>query len=280
MVFRQGGTDMGSVANPLINPMLTSLVPGMNPTGSSISMGTSAPSSNSMIPSSPSGASVSSNPYAGSVVVPGASTPPAFPANGAGPTNLMTPGAGPKTNVGTAAASPIGGMNMMSPKDLSRMFDTLKKTYGDGPAHALLNFMTSGAGFNQDAINNLFAGMQPQVNRGTESLMEQFSTSGNRFGSGAQIGLGDYLSQVNLNEGQIETQMYQTAIQSYLDVLTGTSSAGATRIANTPSFLDNLGQGLGIASSAAAPASAAISSVFPTADTGFLDAIAGAGAFA
>jgi len=32
-----------------------------------------------------------------------------------------------------------------------------------------MNFLTSGAGFNQDAVNNLIAAMQPQIERGTES---------------------------------------------------------------------------------------------------------------
>lgn len=270
---------MGSVANPLINPMLTSLVPGMNPTGSSVSMGgTSSPSS--FVPSTPTAnTAVSNNPYAGSVV-PGASTTPSFPANGAGPTNLLTPGAGPKTNVGAAAASPIGGMNLMSPKDVNRLFDQLKKTYGDGPAHALLNFLTTGAGFNQDAINNLFAAMQPQINRGTESLMEQFSTSGNRFGSGAQIGLGDYLSQVNLNEGQIESQMYETAINDYMNVLMGTSTKNADRIASSPSTMDSILSGIGLGGQAAGRLSSIISKISPNADTGILDTIAGAAAFA
>ena len=39
--------------------------------------------------------------------------------------------------------------------------------------------------------------------------MEQFSVMGNRFGSGAQIGLGDYLSQVGLAEGEIIAKMQQ-----------------------------------------------------------------------
>lgn len=118
----------------------------------------------------------------------------------------------------------------MSPTDISKMYSGLAKTYGDGPAHAILDFLTSGAGFNQDAINNMFAAMQPQIERGTESLENQFSATGNRFGSGAQIGTADYLSQVNLNEGQIEAQQYNQAISNYLSVLMGTSGATAQRL--------------------------------------------------
>jgi hypothetical protein len=198
---------------------------------------------------------------------------PTFGANGPGAVSLTTPGPGPKTNVGQAAASPIGGISTMSPTDLSRMFDSLKKSYGDGPAHAILNFLTSGAGFNQDAINNIFAAMQPQIERGTQSLINQFSTSGNRFGSGAQLGLADFLSQVNLNEGQIESNMYENAIQNYLGVLMPTSSEAAKVKANSPSFLDNLASGLQLGTSGAQGASSAISAISPTADTSILDAI-------
>jgi hypothetical protein len=267
----------GTIANPLF---AAGLVPGMNPTGNQISLGGNAPGTptgaNSLLPNT--NLSTSSNGANPMDVVP--STTPAFPANGPGPTNLLTPPAGKQTDVASAAASPIGGINMMSPKDLSRLFDSLKKTYGDGAAHALLDFLSSGAGFNQNAINNLFASLQPQIERGTENLMSQFSASGNRFGSGAQIGLGDFLSQVNLNEGQLETQMYESAITNYLNVLMGTSGKGADRIAASPSGLDSILGGIGVGGQAAGGLSSIISAINPGADTGILDAVAGAAAFA
>ena len=102
--------------------------------------------------------------------------------------------------------------------------------------------------------------------------MNQFSTTGNRFGSGAQIGLGDYLSQVNLNEGQLETQMYEQSINDYMSVLLGTAGANAGRIANTPSTLDNVLSGLNLGGSVAGAASAA--GVGGTAGS-ILDVIAG-----
>lgn len=131
------------------------------------------------------------------------------------------------------------------------MFDSLKKTYGDGMAHMLMNFLQSGAGYNQSAINNMLASLQPGIERGQENLMEQFSASGNRFGSGAQIGLGDYLSQVNLNEGQLVSQMYESALQNYMNVMMGTANTDAGRIANSPSTMDSIMGGLGLASTGA-----------------------------
>jgi hypothetical protein len=167
-------------------------------------------------------------------------------------------------------------MSTMSPQDISKLFSGLSKTYGDGPAHAILDFLTSGAGFNQSAINNLFAALQPGIQSGEENLMEQFSASGNRFGSGAEIGLGNYLSQVNLNEGQLETQMYEQSINDYISVLMGTSGQTAQRIANSPSTLDTVGSALGLAGAGGQGLSSLISAINPNADTSILDAIAGA----
>ena len=262
-----------------------SLLPGANPTGLPAyggdggaqgfvpGAGTSSGANPMLLPPNLPASAPISNPYDTSVV-------PTFGANSGAytPGNLLgstTPG---KTNVSTAAASPIGGMNLMSPTDLSRMYSSLKKTYGDGTAHAILDFLTTGAGFNQDAINNLFASLQPGIERGTESLMNQFSATGNRFGSGAEIGLGDYLSQVQLNEGEIETQMYEQSINDYMNTLLGVGSKVAQTKANSPSLLDTISGALGVGSSAAGGVSSLISAFNPTADTSILDTIASLGA--
>jgi hypothetical protein len=90
-----------------------------------------------------------------------------------------------------------------------------------GIAALLAEFLRSGAGFNPQVMQAMFNAMQPQVERGSENIMEQFSAMGNRFGSPAAVGLGDYESQVNLNMDQIMSQMYETSVQDYLTVLMG-----------------------------------------------------------
>lgn len=165
----------------------------------------------------------------------------------------------------------------MTPTDLKKMFQSLSKTYGDGTAHAIMDFLSTGAGFNQDAINNIFAALQPGYNRAQENLMTQFSTSGNRFGSGAQIGLADLMSQQQSAEGQIETQLYEQSINNYMDVLLSTGKDNAGRIASSPSTLDSILGGIGLGGSAAGGLSSIISGVSPNADTSILDAIAGIG---
>ncbi|HEX4503171.1 MAG TPA: hypothetical protein VH187_18715 [Scandinavium sp.] len=136
------------------------------------------------------------------------------------------------------------------------MLAELSKTFGAGTGSSIMNFLMGGAGFNQQAVSNMLASLQPGVERGTESLMQQFSTSGNRFGSGAQIGLGDYLSQVNLNEGQIAAQLYEKSITDYIDVLMGAAGTSQKRIAAQPSTLENI---LSPISNIAAPAAGAAS---------------------
>jgi hypothetical protein len=245
----------------ITNPLYANFVAGKNPTGNQIALpgasGTSASGANPLLPNmnvSPN-AATSGNPYD---VVPAGAVAPSFPANTGGgyssslnlgsPTGI--PPGGP-TNAGQAAASPFSFLNSMTPKDLSRMFDSLKSTYGDGMAHMILDFMTSGAGFNQQAVNNLLASLQPGIQRGEEDLMSQFSASGNRFGSGAQIGLGDYLSRVNLNEGEIVSQMYQSALDNFMSVMMGTGKEVSQAKANSPNPLDSILGSLGIGTAAA-----------------------------
>jgi hypothetical protein len=224
---------MGTVANPLFS----SFVPGMNPTGNQISLHnpyTNTKGANPLLPQANLSPNVagSGNPYD---VVPSTG---AFPAN-AGP--YATTGAGSVTGPGTASGNPnIGGFAQLDPAKANQLYQDLSKTYGAGTAQAIWQFLQSGAGYNQNAINNLLASLQPGIQRGEEDLMSQFSALGNRFGSGAQIGLGDYLSQVNLNEGQLISQMYEQALTNYIDVLMGAASANAQTKANSPSLLDKI----------------------------------------
>ena len=218
----------------------TSLVPGRNPTGGPVygsegfvpGLGTTS-GQNPLLPTLnlPSGAPVS-NPFSGSVVPPAAPTFGANAGGGYSTTSLFTPS-------GTGS-NPVSGVGDTTTRQQGRTLGELQSMYGEGLGALMYQFLQGGAGFNQDAINNLFAALQPGVERGTESLMNQFSASGNRFGSGAQIGLADYLSQVNLNEGQIESQMYEQAIQNYMSVLQGVSSQSLQQKETSGSILDTI----------------------------------------
>jgi hypothetical protein len=263
---------MGSAVNPL-------LLTGNNPTGANmgnpqVMMDLFQPKgSNPLIPtigtsgSKPS--TTQNNPFSMATTsggaVPGSPmamdtlAAPNFPANASPyPTSGggLLPGGG--TNATGAPATDPFGLSKMTHKDLSRMFDGLKKTYGDGMAHMLMDFLTSGAGYNQGAINNLLASLQPGIKRGEADIMEQFSAMGTRFGSPAAVGLGDYLSQVNLNEGQLVTQMYEQSLQDFINVMMGTAGQTSKRIGSSPGLFDQIGSIMGLVEGGAAGAGAGL----------------------
>jgi hypothetical protein len=272
-----------------INPLLLT---GNNPTGANLGnplaiMDFAQQGPNALIPNIGTSGSAAStpqnNPYVAGTggTVPGSATPMTapsttpFPANsGAVPSGPI--GASPTgSGFGTGINSSFGGM---SPAAWTQLWNSLKKTYGPGVAGALQSFLEGGAGFNQNAINNLFAALQPGIQQGEENIMEQFSAEGNRFGSPAAAGEANFLSQVNLNEGTLETGMYEQSIQDFLSILTGAANTTAKRIASTPSTLDQVLSALKLGGSAGQGVSAGISAANPNADTAVLDAIAGAAA--
>jgi len=221
-----------------VNPVFYGAVPGanMNPTGSSTP---NFPMNTTMVnpllpPTTLSGStSAASNPYG---IVPGAmpayGSPygaPATPSGGGTPTMTPAPpyasgrtgsGATGVSNLGAALGAPT------TPMGENKLLQSLNKAYGAGIGTSLYNFLAGGAGFSQQAINNLVAFLQPQFEKSQENLLEQFSTGGNRFSSGAGIGYADLLGQQALDVGQLETQMYEQSINDFLSVLTG---AGQTR---------------------------------------------------
>jgi hypothetical protein len=143
----------------------------------------------------------------------------AFPANGA-PTQ-----ANPFSGVNIGGFAPTNGLPVSG---MSSQAQSL-----------LYNFLASGAGFSPQAISALISALQPQIERGQENLMEQFSSMGVGTGSPAAIGLADYNSQAELNEGQLITQMYESSISNYLSAL------GLTKTNPLPSGLGQLIGGIG-----------------------------------
>ena len=181
------------------------LMPGNNPTGMNYPVPgatTGAPTTNPFV-------SGAANPYmsqmktatpgAGSTAVPGA-----FPQN-----------ASPYGR-GVQMPSPMAGAidpNSVPQNQLQNMFGGL------GPA--IQQLLGSQGGYNQQAVNAILAQMQPGIQQGQANLLEQFGSMGGRYSSGAQLGLADYLSQVQLNEGDIMSQMYMQSYQNLMNEIMG-----------------------------------------------------------
>lgn len=154
---------------------------------------------------------------------------PNFPSGQAFPAN--TAGTQP-TGLGNFNISDLLGGGYDSDHYSSFQHAMKDAGYSWGVADQLWRFLSSGAGFNPQVAQAMINFLQPQVHRGEMDILEQFSSRGLRNSSPAAIGLGDFLSQVNLNEQEIFAQMYQQAVQNYLTVLlAGKKTDGSSSLA-------------------------------------------------
>src|SRR6516165_2466784 len=228
---QQGGqASLGGNINPLlsINTSTNSSFPMMPQSAVSTSATSGFPST---FPTNTNTGGFSANTGAyPSAPLPGSSpgaAPPGLPGGGTG---FSPPGGIPGTNLGS-----------LTPNQQDKLLKNLNNTYGKGMGALIYSFLQGGAGYNQQAINNLVAGLQPGFERQTQNLLQQFSAGGNRFGSGAQIGLGDLASQQQLQVGELETQMYEQAVQNFMNVMMGVGKSSAERIDlahSQPSLID------------------------------------------
>lgn len=223
------------------NPLLTSLIPGGTQTAGTLSLpygssGGTSTGQNPLMPAVPGGPLSPATPYSNynfSANVGPYSNPSTAPL----PVGNVNTGNNPQNAPVNAVAAGLG--DPTTNKGQHDLWGNLKNTYGEGMATPLENFLNTGAGFNQQAINQLLAALQPGFNQAQNNLLQQFGSTGNRFSSGAQIGEADLMGQEQLDIGQIESQMYEQSVNDYLSVLMGTASASATKQLQ-PTFWDQL----------------------------------------
>lgn len=100
----------------------------------------------------------------------------------------------------------------------SQFANSLGKAYGPGAGNLIYQDLTNGL-FNPQVASAFLNAMQPGIQRGQSNILQSFGAEGSRFGSAAALGLGDYNSQVNLNEQQTLASMYMQAQQEQLGLL-------------------------------------------------------------
>jgi|SRR5215831_5677829 len=155
-----------------------------------------------------------------------------------GPNPLFNGGAGsPLASLSTGFGDPYGNGNML------REF---QRAYGKGTGALLNNIMTKGL-FNPQVAAAFLNAMQPGIARGEGNILNAFGAEGSRFGSAAALGLGDFESQVNLNENQTLASMYMQAQQEQLGLLNNSMSTLHAEEANSGGFWSDLLGGLEIA---------------------------------
>lgn len=246
---------------------MSNLMPGMNPSGSNTGLGgapTSAPAmggnTSPFLPTFASGQNTPANtnslysnvPQLGPDAnmggggtsgiqnyipmngQPGMATAPS-PTGGFQATGATGTGGGPGAGGGIPGTTNLNlgqalGLGQGDPNYMHNLVKALHKAgFSSGVAGQLANFINSGAGFNQDILNNLlkniFAAQQPQIARGEADINEKFGAMGLGMSSPAALGLGDFLGQVSLDQGELaasmEYQMWNQGVQNFMNVLMG-----------------------------------------------------------
>lgn len=183
---------------------------------------------------------------------------PAFPGGTQTPPITSSINAAP---TGTTAPSNPSNFNLSSllgfGNDTSNPLHDITKALGKagfsaGVAGELANFLANGAGFNPAVAQALIAAMQPQVQNQQAQILEQFGSQGMRDSSNAALGLSNYMSQVNLNEGEIWANLYEQSVQNYMNVLL----AGKQSTQPKGSMFQNLMQYMNTAANATSSAAA------------------------
>jgi hypothetical protein len=135
----------------------------------------------------------------------------------------------------------------------NQLYAELSKTYGSGTAAILAQILSAGL-FNPTVASSFINAMQPSINQGEQSILNEFGDEGSRFGSAASLGLGNYLSQANLNEQQTLASMYMNAQNQEVSTLDSLLPTLHAENANKGGWLDDLVGGLEIAGGVAATA--------------------------
>lgn len=163
---------------------------------------------------------------------PSLGTLPAFPGQGTGGNRMPNYGL-----YGFGGGS--GGTNNPSLTGSTLPFYTGTNPSGNlsqafGPLGPFLLDLIKTGGYNPQVFQALVAQLQPEIQRGVATIGANTGASGTRFGSGYDLALGDYLSQVNLQEQGLAAGLYEQAVQT---------SAGALESALNPlaQFTSNKG---------------------------------------
>jgi hypothetical protein len=128
-------------------------------------------------------------------------------------------------------------------------WNQIGKAYGVGTSQALQTEF--GQLFNPQTVAAFLNAMQPGVQQGLASTENAFGDEGSRFGSAASLGIGNYESQVNLNEQQTVASMYENAVNQEIGLTSSLLPTLHQERADSGSWIHDLVGGLEIAGSIA-----------------------------
>lgn len=131
----------------------------------------------------------------------------------------------PVYNQGTFNAGNMGnlssGLGFQYGKDYgSDIYNRLGTAFGKGPGQLLGNILSGGL-YNPQVAAAFLNAQQPGIARGMAGIEGAFGDAGARFSSAAALGLGDYQSQVQLNQQQMLAQLFQHSQDQEMSLLEG-----------------------------------------------------------
>lgn len=139
---------------------------------------------------------------------------------------------------GTSTPGSLTGGTSLYP-NLQTGGNNLQGVFGNTIAPYLLNLIKTG-GYNPDVFTALVNQLQPQVSQGVATIGANSGASGTRFGSGYELGLSNYLSQVNSNESAMAAGLYENAIGTSLAALGIAAEPAAEVRSNQGGFTQSL----------------------------------------
>jgi len=165
---------------------------------------------------------------------------PTMPSYGAPSYNVGSYG----TGAGLAGLS--SGFSTNDPGRTQNLYNYLGKAYGKGPGQLLGNMITQGL-FDPKIAAAFLNAQAPGIARGEAGIQSSFADAGARFSSAAALGLGDFHSQVQLNQQQTLASLFENAQKEQLDLLSGVLPSIHQERADEGGFLGDILGGLEIA---------------------------------
>ena len=102
----------------------------------------------------------------------------------------------------------------------SDIYNRLGTAFGKGPGQLLGNILSGGL-YNPQVAAAFLNAQQPGIARGEAGVLGAFGDAGARFSSAAALGLGDFESQVQLNQQQTLAQLFEQSQNQELSLLQG-----------------------------------------------------------
>jgi len=155
---------------------------------------------------------------------------------------------GPAYNIGAyGTGAGLAGLNSgFSTNDPGRtqnLYNYLGKAYGKGPGQLLGNMITQGL-FNPQVAAAFLNAQAPGIARGEAGIQSSFADAGARFSSAAALGMGDFESQVQLNQQQTLASLFENAQHEQLGLLENVLPSIQNERANEGSWMNDVVGGL------------------------------------